>query len=208
MKKHVREAVINHLISGPTPLNVLVENISIITHSSIQAVYETVRALKKEEVITMYDKNVSLSLIFIQKEKDKLLFAEKIYLANKDIIEKLAHDSSKITFHFKTISELDLFWTNIYTTLTYRVTGGATRYLITPHDFFLYARSETDSFWVTSHITKAIDTRLVITHATTIDKEVIKVRQKIKTHLSSFYLIKTYSISSQIFITIFLETIF
>lgn len=180
MKKGIRENIINSLLPGPTVTQSLVLEISLQTKSTVQAVYKSLRILKQEGVITVHNKDTSLSLIWIHKEKERLIFAEYAYLAGKDIITKLSIDKSRVTFQFKTIAELDLFWTHAYTILTKQVDVKVSRYMLIPHDFFLYAREETDTFWMDKNITKDFITRLVITHPFKADKMATKKRKERK----------------------------
>ena len=89
-------------------------------------------------------------------------------------------DRSKITFHFKTLSELDLFWTHAYAILAKKTDPFHPRYMLIPHDFFLYARAETDTFWMKENITKDVTTRLIVTHTFPIDKLAVKKRADFK----------------------------
>lgn len=180
MKKSIREKIINHLLSGPTATQTIVQEVSVQTKSTIQAVYKSLRILKQEGVITIHNKHISLSLIWIHKEKERLLFAEYAYLAGKDIATSLSRDTSKVVFHFKTIIELDLFWTHAYTILTKKIDSKVPRYMLIPHDFFLYAREETDTFWMDKNVTKDLITRLVITHPLKADKIATKMRKERK----------------------------
>lgn len=180
MKKGIRESIIKYLLPGPSIVQTVVSEISLQTKSSIQAVYKSVRNLKKEGVITIHNKHTSLSLIWIHKEKEYLVFAEYAYFAGKDISTKLLKDRSKITFSFKTIADLDLFWTHAYTILAKQIDVIVPRYMLTPHDFFLYARQETDTFWMDKNITKDFTTRLVITHPLPADKIATKIRKNRK----------------------------
>ncbi len=96
-------------------------------------------------------------------------------------IEKyiLNNSKKKIKFEFKTLSELDLFWTYSYIHLAKNINIAEPSYSVQPHDFYLYAREETDRYWMSSHVGTQRLSRNVITHAGALDYAVIKERKKI-----------------------------
>ena len=188
MSKHLSQIIIEKLLPGSQKVSDLVLTISLSLNVSLQAVYKALRVLNKQEVVTIHNKVVSLSIIWITKEKEKFLFAEYAYKINKDIITRLLKEKSKVVFTFKTIAEQDLFWTHVYTLLAEKTISTRPRYLITPHDFFLYARKETDTFWIEKNIKKDVATRLVITHTTKADVLVTKERKKTLSKSAHFLL--------------------
>jgi hypothetical protein len=182
MKKDLRNSIIDRLLPGSQTTGTLIINITNETGASVQGVYKALRDLKRADIVTIHNKMVSLSLIWIAKEKSKLSFAEYSYHAGKDIEHKLSKEGNKLTFSFKTLSDLDLFWTHAYTIFAKKTSTAHPRYMIIPHDFFLYARTETDSFWMKENITENVITRLVVTHTLPIDKIAVKTRAGFKNH--------------------------
>ena len=97
----------------------------------------------------------------------------------KPFIKNGSRTNNKIvSFNFKTISELDLFWTQAYTLLLMDNSNYNAQYLITPHDFFLYSRPDTDTFWLNSNVKNKAVTRLITSHALPIDAEVVRYRKR------------------------------
>ncbi len=180
MKKDLQNILVDKLLLGPQSVSMLIENVAEETASSIQEAYKALRALRMLNIVTVHNKVVSLSLIWIDKEREKLAFASYSYHANKSLEKVLRYDKTKIVFHFKTLSELDLFWTHVYTILAKKADPYCPRYMLIPHDFFLYARRETDTFWMKENITKDVTTRLVVTHPFPIDKTAVKKRAGFK----------------------------
>ncbi len=180
MKKDLKNILIERLLPGPQSVPALVEKVANETKLSVQGVYKALRSLRTSSVVTIHNKVVSLSLVWINKEKEKYAFASYSYLANKNLESALCDDKSKLSFHFRTLSELDLFWTHIYAILANKIGPSHPRYMLIPHDFFLYARRETDSFWMKENITKEVTTRLVVTHPFPIDKIAVKKRTGFK----------------------------
>jgi hypothetical protein len=188
MKKDLEKHIIDRLFSGPQSRARLVLQLSEEAYVSIQGVYKALRHLKQRDVITIHNKTVSLSLIWIRSEKEKFAFAEYAYHSDKKLIDVLSKDKTKVTFTFKTLSDLDLFWTHAYTILAKRTTLATPRYMIIPHDFFLYARSETDSFWMKENITQDAITRLIVTHPFPVDKVAVRLRSSFKEHPFAYLL--------------------
>lgn len=180
MKKNTGKIIIDHLLPGQSTTQPLVTTVALQSKSSIQAVYKSLRLLRKEGVVMVHNKHASLSLIWIHRELERFRFAEYSHYANKDLSSSLSKDRTKVSFKFTTISELDLFWTHSYTILAKQLDSTIPRYMLTPHDFFLYAREETDTFWMSINITKEHTTRLVLTHPYPADKLATKLRKQRK----------------------------
>jgi len=180
MKRDLQNILVERLLPGPQLVATLTETIATETEMTIQGVYKALRSLRTSAIVTIHNKVVSLSLIWINKEKEKYAFASYSYHANKDLEKKLQADRSKVIFHFRNLSELDLFWTHAYAIIAKKTNSSCPRYMLIPHDFFLYARTETDTFWMKENITKYVTTRLVVTHPFPIDKLAVKKRADFK----------------------------
>ena len=176
--RNVKETIISTLLPGPLQLSELISIASSASKTSIQACYKATRDLKRKEVVTLHNKQISLSLIWLTKQKERYIFAEYAYKSGKNLIERLSHDRTKLSFKFKNYVELDLFWAHGYTILSEKVTAVRTRYFIIPHDFFSYGRSETDTYWVEGLLKNNLVTRFIVTHMMGSDRIVIKQRKK------------------------------
>ena len=156
----------------------LIEELSLLEKVSIQSIYTALDMLKKEETVSTHNKYVSLSLIWLAMEKEKLEFAERSYKASTYITNLSSKTKGRIIFTFKTINELDLFWTHAYTILLEKTNMMTPQYSLMPHDFYLYGRKESDSFWIEKNIKSKKNARLIITHTETLDALVMKTRKK------------------------------
>jgi DNA-binding PadR family transcriptional regulator len=177
MKKGVHDYIINTLQEGSLTTEELVLRTSSACNVSAQAIYKTLTNLRKNEVVTISNHTLSLSLLYIEKEKDTWHLAYRIASSGKELSQALKRDKQKIVYSFNTFHELDLFWTHSFTILSANVPISIPRYMITPHDFFFYARPETDTFWIKKNATNQHISRLLVPYALPLDKEVIKVRR-------------------------------
>lgn len=174
----VEQEVINRLYPGSWRVTELVSSLAAALGVSVQGVYKAIRKLHAREVVTVHNKQIALSGVWIAKEKAKLGFAEEVY-KSADHMQKLVRlEKSKIVYRFKTLAEVDLFWTHSYFQLAGQVPETEPTYSVQPHDWYLYVRGETDSFWITKHTESKRLSRTLLTHADTLDREVMKLRKK------------------------------
>lgn len=179
MKKGVQDYIIHKLQEGERVTPDLVLHTSHACNVSSQAVYKILTKLRKNEVVTISKQRTSLSLLYIEKEKERWQFAYRLATSGKELLQVTHKKRSKIIYTFNNLRELDLFWTHSFTILSPNIPITLPRYMITPHDFFLYARPETDSFWIKKNVTDNHVSRLVVPYALPLDKEVIKERRNI-----------------------------
>ncbi len=188
MTKHLETIITESLLPGSKKLKNLVEIITYSSKVSPQAVYKSVRKLKENETVTIYNKQVALSLVWIKKQKEKFAFAEYSYKASKDILSRLTKSESKASFHFSTYAEMDLFWAHIYDIVSENLKTDYVRYFCIPHDFFLYGRYETDAYWITQFFNKKSSARFILTHPLSGDTAVVKERRKSLHDIAVFHM--------------------
>ena len=177
-KGNLKRKIIEKLLPGYLYIPSLINELSKAEKVSIQAVYSALETLKNEETVSIHSKNVSLSLIWLAKEKEKLEFAERSYKAGSQALSLADKARGKIIFTFKTINELDLFWTHAYTILLEKEKLSAPQYSLMPHDFYLYGRAESDSFWIDKNVKSQNNARFIVTHTKPLDVSVMKARRK------------------------------
>ncbi|MFZ1627238.1 MAG: hypothetical protein WAT81_05570 [Candidatus Moraniibacteriota bacterium] len=146
---------------------------------SAQGVYKALRALKEKEVITLHAKSVSLSLWWIDKELGRLNRMARMYqsVARTSAFLDL-RPGEYVKLRFRTLRELELYWTQAFLLIEEELPTSFPTYSIAPHDWFYYARPETDALWLRRQ--KSRLQRLVITHPLPVDRSVLRVRTKQK----------------------------
>lgn len=174
----IKTALIHRLLPGPQFISDIVEELSVLLHVTPQGVYKALRALRRAEVVSVHNKQVSLSLIWISKEKEKMIFAESAYRSVPYIEELLKGSKKHNSWTFHTLNELDLFWTHTYTLCMEQVDIHVPTYSIQPHDWYSYVRTETDLYWVQKHRDSSRLSRTLLTHSGELDREVMRMRKQ------------------------------
>lgn len=174
----VEQEVIQLLFPGPWSTTDLVRFVANTLAVSVQGVYKAIRKLRAEEVVTMHGKSIALSGVWIARQKERLLFAEQAYRGATEFSELLQSDVGKVVCSFKTLKEVDLFWTHAYFQLAERVDPAVPSYSVQPHDWYPYVRSETDTYWIQKHTEVGRLSRIVLTHAGLLDRRVIQERKR------------------------------
>ena len=192
-KGNLKEVIVSQMMTGMRDVTSFVNDISKHCKCSVQSVYTAMRELAIDETVVIHGKYISLSLIWITKKKEEIVLAEQVYKnmnlllqISKNISENKLMTKSKSfsgdktvnKFIFKSISDLDLFWTQAYTILLNKNDNYNAQYLITPHDFFLYTRPATDDFWLNNNVKNKAVTRLIVTYTSPVDRLVILARKK------------------------------
>lgn len=173
----LKDDIIESLSLGPRSLPILVNSFSLQHNISIQAVYKMFRLLKKEEIISIHSKQASLSLIWTAQQKEKYAFTEHSYKGIMYIKNLTEGKVNHVTFVFKTLNELELFWTHVYTLIAENINPTLPSYSIQPHDWYPYSRVKTSNYWETRHKQSKRVLRFVVTHTLPLDKVVLKNRK-------------------------------
>ncbi|MCR4285998.1 MAG: hypothetical protein NUW00_03855 [Candidatus Kaiserbacteria bacterium] len=174
----IKTALIQKLLPGPQFIPDIVEELSVLLNVTPQGVYKALRALRQAEVLSVHNKQASLSLIWISKEKEKMIFAESVYRSVPYIEELLKGSKKHNSWTFHTLNELDLFWTHTYTLCMEQVDVKIPTYSIQPHDWYSYVRAETDSYWITKHRDSGRLSRTLLTHSGELDRVVMRMRKQ------------------------------
>lgn len=114
------------------------------TGTTKQALYQTLRKLKKEEVVVLRSKLVSLSHIWINKMSDYFSLAQRAYGASTNPSEDFLklEDGEKISYTFKSPEHTDMFWGHAFGILSERVLKSI--FIYNPHEWFIVAREESE----------------------------------------------------------------
>lgn len=110
-----------------------------------QALYVTLRALLKEEVIIKHSMKFSLSKVWLSRMREFFENAEARYGTRREGVDFLAlEDGDKITYSFKNPEEGDHFLAHVFAVLTEIMPQNEPVYLYNPHEWFLLARAESE----------------------------------------------------------------
>lgn len=112
-----------------------------------QALYQLLRKLIDREIIVKHGKQFSLSQIWILKMNDFFSLAQKQYgIGERGGSDFLAlSDGDKISYSFKSPAEADKFWGHAFNILAGTLQNEPL-YIYNPHEWFFFARSESEQF--------------------------------------------------------------
>jgi hypothetical protein len=148
-KKKVEDQIITLLVQGPLTTTALIDAIKK-DRSSVtkQAVYKALRKLREDEVVAHKKTNVALSSVWLNKLS---LFVEQAHLnyktANRPGLAFLRlKEGEKMAYVFKTLESTDMFWVHVFDALFDTTPKEIPVLIYNPHDWFLFARHESEMF--------------------------------------------------------------
>jgi hypothetical protein len=149
MAKHelLTQKIIAALANGPRN-KVELRNEVVGKDLTCQAFYKAFAALKAEEVITTHKSDVSLSVIWLGQERKRVeKMASSYRLAGYQSYFGNLGEGKKLSFRFKTLRELDLFWTHVALVAAHDAKKDAAILSFLPHDYFDLLRPVTSDAW-------------------------------------------------------------
>jgi hypothetical protein len=176
------------LATGTKRVSILVAVIAKESGTTIQGVYKALRALKLSGAVTVHNKDASLSLIWLNKEKQRLGRIEQVYFEEQHLIDFIEKEKHRAKFIFHRLRDLDHFWVQAFTVLTDQLDRGEYSYSIQPHDWYYYSDLDSDAFWIGRHTDFGRISRIVLTHAAGLDYVVVRKRKLELDHLFEYTL--------------------
>lgn len=177
MEKTLSSAIKEKLTTGTKSVGALVEVIAKEEQVTIQGVYKALRFLKSQGMVTIHNKQASLSLVWLDKEQQRLQRATQLYLAEQHLVESLIEKRAKAKFTFHSMRDLDHFWVQSFTILSNDLDVKEYSYSIQPHDWYYYSDLDSDAFWINNHKNRKRISRIVLTHASGLDYVVVRQRK-------------------------------
>lgn len=112
-----------------------------------QALYQLLRRLIDREIVVKHGKQFSLSQVWILKMNDFFASAQKRYgLGEQSGNDFLSlSDGDKINYTFKSSADADKFWGHAFSLLGDTLTNEPL-YIYNPHEWFFFARKESEEF--------------------------------------------------------------
>ncbi len=114
--------------------------------STKQALYQALRKLKKEEVVVMRSKQVSLSHIWINKMTHYFKEAGRAYGETTEPSEDFLklRDGEKVSYTFQSPEITDIFWGHAFSILSGLTRKDIPICIYNPHEWFMVARVESE----------------------------------------------------------------
>ncbi len=147
IKKGIEEFIILVLSKESLSTILLLQKIQNELSCTKQGFYKALRNLKKQEIVVIHSKKVSLSYTWVKKQSDffnslfykytnknNILSADFLFLGNKD----------SITYKFTNVSMADAFWIHALNILNQKIKEDEPMCIYNPHEWFLLVRSESE----------------------------------------------------------------
>lgn len=109
-----------------------------------QAVYKSLRKLKKKEVVVEKGKLLSLSIVWVKKMVSFFEQAQFAYTSESLGVFMDMKEGDSVVYRFKDFNTTDIFWGNAFYSLSKNLQEGETMYLYNPHEWFFVARPESE----------------------------------------------------------------
>jgi hypothetical protein len=152
-KASLEYQIITHLQKKSWVIVELIEELRRIRPKlSKQAVYQILRSLKRGEIVIVLSKRVSLSSIWIDRMHEFFSIAKYAYEGGASVPENTPNESflnledgDSISYLFKNPNATDVFWAHALNILMGIMPKDEPVYLYNPHQWFLLARTESET---------------------------------------------------------------
>jgi hypothetical protein len=143
----IEEIIVDQLKTGPKKTVALVGYVEDNDNGTKQGVYKAIKKLKEEEIITISNKEVSLSSLWLKKMNDFFALAQYYYKQPLTASSFLSLSSAqKISFSLKDLTELDIFSAHVFYLLNQVINKNEPIFAFNYHQWFYYGREENDQF--------------------------------------------------------------
>lgn len=172
----IKETIISLLSKGPIGSTDLQKEIMVHKKITKQGFYKALRELVIEEVVVKNKQLVALSNLWVNKLQSFVTEVDEQYKQSSDFIA--LQEGESITYHFKTLESLDLFWMHQFFLIAKQFPDEPTLFY-NSHEFWSLFRNTEQVLlysWIRGYKRKAY---FVIGGDTSLDKETTK-------HISSY----------------------
>lgn len=173
----VANTILSVLEQGPVSKKDLISTVKKYNSVTSQAVYKELKKLTLDGMILSHGGYLSLNLMYVSKEYARWSSVLNTYEGGKDLKSHFLDlkDGEYINLKFKTLNDLDAYWVHVSLILDNVSKPKISSYSIIPHDWFMYGRKETDTFWTKSQKEKM---RIIVNSKLSLDREVTSKRIK------------------------------
>jgi hypothetical protein len=173
----LEEHILTSLQLGTMPIVRLIEIIKTKRPKTTkQGVYLIIRKLKRQEIVVVHKKNISLSGVWISAMEEFFRKAEyatrNINSPNNTFLN--LNLGEKIQYYFKNPVLTDAFWSHVFITLVETSSPQLPVLIYNPHEWFLLARTENEAGLFGKIAARGQKLALLCGNNTTLDKFVRK----------------------------------
>jgi len=140
----IESNIIKTLQKGSVSSVLLVEKIMKDLGVTKQAVYKSLRKLKKNETIGEKGKLLNLNIVWIKKMAHFFESAQFAYTSESIGVFMDMEEGDSVVYRFKDFNTTDIFWGNAFYSLSQALEEQDTIYLYNPHEWFFVARPESE----------------------------------------------------------------
>ena len=173
----IERLILETLQKGTTSTTKLIENIfAIRPKTTKQGIYRVLRKLRDEEKIVIHGKSVSLNLHWIKKMNEFFSLAQFYYspkVASSDSFLNVT-EKDRIVYFFKNLNLLDSFWSHAFHMFTEISNSKEPIFVYNPHEWFAYARQETEQTLFKTINEKTRQVLITVAHSDSLDRELKK----------------------------------
>ncbi len=143
----IEDHIISSLQKGSVSIVELIKTIKTIRpETTKQGVYLIIRKLKKQEIVVVHKKNISLSSVWLSLMKE---FVTKAQFNTTNLVSSgneflNLKQGEKIQYNFKNPILTDAFWSHAFTTLIESSSPQIPILIYNPHEWFLLARTRNE----------------------------------------------------------------
>lgn len=172
----IEDRIIKLLSSGPLETKDLVRLAKQEANATTQGAYKAIRKLRESEILTLHEKTAGLSIAWVEEELAEFQRMASAYRVRAKAYSFLHLKPGRhITFKFRTLREMHLFWVQAFLILETHCPISVPTYALSPHDWF-YMKTAADRVWERRLEQGGRRQGAIITHATPFDKKVIQGR--------------------------------
>jgi hypothetical protein len=143
----IEDQIISNLQDGSLPIVKLIDLIKTKRPGTTkQGVYRTIRQLKRDEVVVVHQKNISLSAVWLSSMTEFLSKAQYSNTKSVTPAESFLNlqQGEKIRYYFKNPILTDAFWSHVFLSLMEISPPTSPILIYNPHEWFLLVREENE----------------------------------------------------------------
>lgn len=146
--KKIEDYIIEILSNGKIDTKVLIKKIlEILSNSSKQAVYKSLKDLRENEIVIYKREEASLSSLWLKKINDFLEKAENEYKVDDGRLNILSlKEGEKVSYNFNSFNATDIFWAHAFNIFYNNIDKNTPTLIYNPHEWFLLAREESEVY--------------------------------------------------------------
>ena len=139
----ISSEIISKLTTGSCNSAELVLEVAKICQCSIQSVYAVLRKLRKESVVILHKKILTLNIVWIEEQSHLIQQARATYIDSSEgnaFYFGTLEEGDRLTYQFKNPVLLDEMWGHLFLLLIKQVSVGTPIMIYNPHSWFPIVR--------------------------------------------------------------------